>query len=887
MKRTLYSLCILLLSALYVTGVYAGEKSNVLSAQIEAAHHAGKHFIPVSLFVPATGKMHTGLLKDETLLRPEAGATAALFAQKPEAVSFRIKDHNGHEYVLDMLRSHPFADHANTGYIDASGRHKADFDHGLHYQGALAGDGQSIASMSIFASGEIMILFANENGNFNIGRLEDGSGNYIFYNDHDAVSRPATACGTDERYELPGHSHTASKTTSVYLCNKVQVYWECDYQLFIFKGSLVNTQNYMSGLFNQFQTMYRNENIAMELKSIYFWTTNDGYPLTSSNASLDLFKAYWNTMDNAFDGDIAHFVTRDNHGNGGLGYVDVLCNKQYAYSYSDINGSYQAVPTFSWDVEVITHETGHNLGSKHTQWCGWNTGSGGTCGAIDNCYTLENGSGCTTCPTQYTYTTPGFKGTVMSYCHLVSAGINLALGFGPLPGAVIRDNVNSSTCLQNLISAKLTPGNICNSDGLISLSYNSNNFGTAPYVYAWSNGDTAQNLTGIANPGAYTVSITDSNGCSNSYTAAVDFFAKPGNGAPVTHDMPICCASTANILTLSATAPQHMHPCQTVAWLRTTAPLTTYAAAQAAFAAAQPAEISFSTNSTGISPVTGATLEIKPPASCTGPITFYFTPFISRQIKAANAVTSSNTNVGNVMRNGTQIGNYTLLADQNSLATACDIADTPATQTLTLDISGYTGRANFMTVLIWNAAGEIIYRQAGMAGNGTYTIPLSGIPGGALQEMKIDVFDFNCTAPNTCNTTQATISAVRDVEYAAITQPVMDNGCEVGTSIRVDYAPANCTPLNIQNVSGTNAAVSLYPNPGNSFITLSYQAVNSGSLSVKTTDVTGKRIFSSEMMYRSGRNEMKIDVRGWAKGVYMIYISTGSNKTDVRKLIVE
>ena len=32
---------------------------------------------------------------------------------------------------------------------------------------------------------------------------------------------------------------------------------------------------------------------------------------------------------------------------------------------------------------VITHETGHNLGSNHTQWCGWPGG------AIDNCYDTE------------------------------------------------------------------------------------------------------------------------------------------------------------------------------------------------------------------------------------------------------------------------------------------------------------------------------------------------------------------------------------------------------------------------------------------------------------------------------------------------------------------
>jgi hypothetical protein len=36
--------------------------------------------------------------------------------------------------------------------------------------------------------------------------------------------------------------------------------------------------------------------------------------------------------------------------------------------------------------------------------------------------------------------------------------------------------------------------------------------GTVPYNYAWSNGETSQNLTGVGT-GTYSVTITDSNGC--------------------------------------------------------------------------------------------------------------------------------------------------------------------------------------------------------------------------------------------------------------------------------------------------------------------------------------------------------------------------------------
>jgi hypothetical protein len=44
------------------------------------------------------------------------------------------------------------------------------------------------------------------------------------------------------------------------------------------------------------------------------------------------------------------------------------------------------------------------------------------------------------------------------------------------------------------------------------------NFGTAPFTYSWSNGAKTQNLTSLSTPGIYSVTITDSNGCSYGYS---------------------------------------------------------------------------------------------------------------------------------------------------------------------------------------------------------------------------------------------------------------------------------------------------------------------------------------------------------------------------------
>lgn len=878
----------------FVCGITANSlfAQNGLSERVTKARNSGAYFQTVTLFSPLNGDKHPDVLRNESLLTAINGNAKELYEAKYAAISIVFKTHTGAEYKLDMIQSHPVSDNFNFGYIAGNIRGRAGYDAGLHYQGIVSGVQQSLAALSVFANGDIMVLFANDEGNFTIGKLADGSGRYILYNDKDFINPPAMKCGTKE---LPVSGRTSGvsgqKTTKAYGCNKVQVYWEVDYDMYAYNSSsLSNTQTYMTGLFNQFQAMYNNEKIAVELKSLYIWTSQDGYPFNTSSDGLDIFKGYWNNMGDNFDGDIAHFITKDNSANGGLAYLDVLCNKTWAYAYSEIHSTYNVVPTYSWDVMVLTHETGHNLGSNHTHWCGWMTGSGGSCGSIDNCTTQEGISGCSTCPKTYDNALPSgsWSGTVMSYCHLVSRGINLANGFGPLPGNKIRTQVSNASCLKSIFSAKLTPTSICNADGAVTLTYNPNNFGASPYTYSWSGGATSQNLSGLSTQATYSVTITDSNGCSNQYSADVMKYANPGDANSTGYTLPVCCHKGPVTVTLTAKLPTSLGTCQTVAWLRTTSAITTYSAAQAAYAAAAPADIIASTNSASVSNSTAATLNVTSPTPCASQ-SYYYTPFVTRKAKSANSITST-VNSGSIfyMTNAsTAIGYYVGLSDQTTSLAACDILDTPVTKTLTATVSAYTGRANNLTIVVEDAAGNVIYRKTGLAGNGTYSIPVISTIDNPLQALNVSAFDFNCSNSSTCVASSLSLSVTRSVVYASIPANTFAPVCAVGKSVQLGFAPENCQPpTNLEQQEYQNGYFSVYPNPASKAAVIKFYAAANGTADLKITDMLGKTILSQRFACKQGDNELSIDVRNWVKGVYFISLPLEKAYKNV-KFIVE
>src|SRR5690606_31001667 len=123
-------------------------------------------------------------------------------------------------------------------------------------------------------------------------------------------------------------------------------------------------------------------------------------------------------------------------------------------------------------------------------WNGNNT-------AIDGCYTTEGGC-----------SNPGIPsggGTIMSYCHLTSAGINFSLGFGTQPGNVMRNRVSASGCLGECDGG----GGGCE-DNQVQLDLKTDNY---PYETTWLIRNAANEIIYTGGPYSAANTVNTENFC--------------------------------------------------------------------------------------------------------------------------------------------------------------------------------------------------------------------------------------------------------------------------------------------------------------------------------------------------------------------------------------
>lgn len=417
---------------------YAGEvvrEEHRISAAVAQAHRTGVAFhraAPLKISQSGSRTQFSAQLQDHLLLSLDKSVLAGLHRESPAALILHVPGEQAAELVLELVQVQVFSDDFSIRTEQEDAPPVAGQPPSLHYRGVVRGHSGSVVAISLLPDG-IMGIVADGDSEWVLSPLNTGDPVHILYDKKKLMLEHPFSCDMDEMAadERMSPEHDAGAMTPGATDKCVRVFIECDYALFQEKRGVQETADWMAAVFNNVAALYQLEGVTLELSEMLVWTTQDPYSRTNSVTALNQFRA----LRSKFNGSIAHLAALGGKNIGGVAWLDVACNYNYRFGYSNIHATVEHIPVFSWTVEVITHEIGHNLGSRHTQWCGWPGGP------IDNCYPAEGR--CIEGPA------PVDGGTIMSYCHLTPHGINFAHGFGPLPGDRIRARVSSAACLYS------------------------------------------------------------------------------------------------------------------------------------------------------------------------------------------------------------------------------------------------------------------------------------------------------------------------------------------------------------------------------------------------------------------------------------------------------
>jgi hypothetical protein len=384
-----------------------------------------------------------------TLLRVDEDAIAAFRAAGGGRLS--VPDADGGSVDLDLEPLELLPPGASVTYTDNAGRHAFQSDVSL-YKGHVAGEPTSWVVMSMGASG-VLGTVERDGRRWTLSPTQrmsthapGGLGVHAFAPEGslaEAASRFECGINADneqqyivrhpERDGLEQGLTTSPDATQINGARfDFNVAVDCDYEIYSvkFAGDLNAATSYILTVLGTVNLIYeRDLEATLRFPYVNLWTTSsDPYTQPNTSAELTEFQGYWSANMGSVARNVAHLISGRPLG-GGIAYIDAVCGNAPGYAVSAIDAAY-AYPTATttWDVEVIAHELGHNFGSYHTHSCQWAAeGRVPLHTTLDSCQVSEGGCA------SYTNHLPPDKGTIMSYCHLLSGVANgIRLDFHPV-----------------------------------------------------------------------------------------------------------------------------------------------------------------------------------------------------------------------------------------------------------------------------------------------------------------------------------------------------------------------------------------------------------------------------------------------------------------------
>jgi hypothetical protein len=476
---------------------------------------AGPRALAYSLAVTSLLTASSALAAPHAVSNARAADLTETARSLPRGASLRIEgttlDETSGIAGLDLVRFEPAAPGAKFIAQSASGPRELHPDVPVYYRGSVDGMRGSIVVLGFRSNGEIRGIVTSTDGTWVIGR-EHGRPDELrskkvkkSANDPEANftcsqvestgprrSRPAAVSGSAALNGSASPAGTASLTETrisrLPIVYTAQIAVELDYDFY----QLFNDENeavlYALDLMAFTGSLGESElGMNVQVPYLILWTDPaDPYSGGELNR-LNQLRDRWNQPGETSCGGIdcttiprSTTIVLSAAGSGGVAYIPALCDWYHSptngYSYASagsMDGNFDIEsPSVVWDVVVVTHELGHNLGSPHTHCYD---------PPVDGCYAGETGcySGATSLPSGCPGNGQGC-GTIMGYCHRLTGGLsNVSLTFGAgHPYGDTPQRVPDTIIDQLDLEATYAPACLTATDGMVELDVTKNGTGS-------------------------------------------------------------------------------------------------------------------------------------------------------------------------------------------------------------------------------------------------------------------------------------------------------------------------------------------------------------------------------------------------------------------------